>query len=195
MSSSAVLCLLSILLKMALSFNDIRDAPIKSANESKHRKQHISVFDMEFKHRCLQSDVKANKEVFKDLPAYALLSNDQKASLSSDFTICSSASKESGTGLTFFSILGDEGDLVLQAHLFNIEKNATLFLTFEGGKAYSPNASLPLVFPHQWVHSCLAISSESSHVLWVIDGHVVENTTLRVLLNGNMQTNLTGRLL
>ena len=87
--------LLSILLKMALSFNDIRDAPIKSANESKHRKQHISVFDMEFKHRCLQSDVKANKEVFKDLPAYALLSNDQKASLSSDFTICSSASKES----------------------------------------------------------------------------------------------------
>ena len=44
------------------------------------------------------------------------------------------------------------------------------------GQGYNSNISIPLVFPHQWVRSCLAVS-----VKWVVDGQLVEEVVVDTL--------------
>ena len=152
---------------------------------------------MDFCYSCLEEDAKGYKTSYVQLPAYAALSNDQKASFGTSFTICSSATNP-GVLQLFFTLLGQHGNLAIEAYLRNDVSSATLFLKF--GKdfvTHSPNISVPLVFPHQWVRSCLAVSSQTGHLQWVIDGSVVENTTIDVLkeMANIMPKNLTGKLL
>ena len=175
----------------------IANHSIRSASESKEQAQVTSVVSMDFCYSCLEEDAKGYKTSYVQLPAYAALSNDQQASFGTSFTICSSATNP-GVLQLFFTLLGQHGNLAIEAYLRNDVSSATLFLKF--GKdfvTHSPNISVPLVFPHQWVRSCLAVSSQTGHLQWVIDGSVVENTTIDVLkeMANIMPKNLTGKLL
>ena len=62
---------------------------------------------------------------------------------------------------------------------------------------FSSNQSLPLVFPHQWVRSCLAVSTESGLLRWVVDGQLVEDRLADTLIQKEQKrpTDLTGKLL
>ena len=65
------------------------------------------------------------------------------------------------------------------------------------GEGFQSTISLPLVFPHQWAHSCLAVSAQSGLVHWVVDGHLIEDTVVDTLKEAvdSLPTNLTGKLL
>ena len=58
------------------------------------------------------------------------------------------------------------------------------------------NQSHPLVFPYQWVRSCLAVSTESDLVRWVVDGHLVEDIMVDSIRNAsaNRPTDITGNI-
>ena len=173
--SGLTICLI---LTAASQQTGIVNRQIGSAREPK---EDTSVVSLDFCYSCLPEDAKGYKASYEQLPAYAALSNDQKASFGPSFTICSSSSNPGGFFQVFFALLGQDGQLAIQALLMNDVERATLFLII--GKdtiAHSPNISIPLVFPHQWIRSCLAVSTHSGHVQWVIDGRVVENTTYEI---------------
>ena len=195
--SIAILLVLQICFSSVGASHEIVSHYTRSANESNGHAQFTSVVSMDFCYSCLQENTKGYKKSYKELPVYAVLSNDQKASFGPSFTICSSAIKKGGPDQLFFTLLGENGDRAIQASLLNRVESATLFLTLGKGIAHLPNISVPLNFPNQWVHSCLAISSLSGQVQWVIDGRIVENTTLEVLkeVSQNIPKNLTGNLI
>ena len=194
MRSAVILLLLPVCFTLAAPSRQI---VTRSANESSEHAQAASVVSMEFCYRCLEEGAKGYKKSYKQLPAYAVLSNDHKASFGPSFTICSSSSNPDGYYQVLFALLGQDGNLVIGAHMLNDVDRATLFLVFGNNVAHSPNISVPLVFPYQWVRSCLAMSGQSGHVQWAIDGRVVENTTLEVLQEEaeNIPKNLAGKLL
>ena len=170
---------------------------IRSTNEFTEHAQATRVVSMDFCYSCLQEDAKGYQTSYKKVPVYAALSNDHKATFGPSFTICSSASNPGGQLQLFFTLLGQDGNLAIQASLMNDVTSATLFLLFGNNVAHSPNRSVPLFFPHQWVRSCVAMSTQSGHVEWVIDGVVVVNTKLEVLKEAAniIPKNLTGNLL
>ena len=170
---------------------------VNPKNEPIKHPKVASVEGIDFCYGCLKGNEKGYKKNYKQLPVYAVLSSNHKASFGPSFTICMSVTNPAGQEQSFFSILDQDENVTIQAYLMNDVERATLFLIFGTNVAHSPNISVPLVFPYQWVRSCLAMSSQSGHVQWVIDGRVVENTTLEALqeVSENIPKNLTGKLL
>ena len=167
---------------------------IRSADAAEGNAQVVSTY---YCHSCLQEDAKGLKGSYDLLPAYAVLSSDHTATFGPNFTICVSASNPGGHDQLHFTILGQDENVAIQAYLKNGIETATPIIIF--GKdivAHFPNTSVPLVFLHQWVRSCISMSSQSGYVQWVIDGLVIENTTLEALkeTENNIPKNLAGKL-
>ena len=197
MRSFTPLFLLPICFTLAVASHKNVSHYISSTNESIGHAQVTKVVSIDFCYGCLKANDKDYKKSYRQLPVYAVLSNDHRASFGPSFTICSSASNPDGSQQSFFALLGQDGNVAIQAYLMNDVERATLFLLFGKSVAHSPSISVPLVFPHQWIRSCLAMSCQSGQVRWVIDGHVVENASLEVpeKVAQNIPMNLTGKLL
>ena len=128
------------------------------------------------------------KKTLGDIQTLAILANDPHASLPSSFTICSTVmdvlSKKPNEQM-FFNLLGNDGKQLLSAMMFDVRLYATKVVS---GK-------IPPVFPYQWVRSCMAINVTSTMIQWVVDGRLVENSTIDVLKNSsNMPTDLSGKI-
>ena len=72
----------------------------------------------------------------------------------------------------FFNLLGKDGTVWLKS-LFSVAETTTSFL-----HVHWAEVKLPLVFPNQWVRSCMAIDAEKGFLQWVVDGVLVENATV-----------------
>ena len=107
--------------------------------------------------------------------------------------------REEGTNKAFFSLLGNNGNPFFKATIFSThpENKKSTFYYFIKDHAFSLNMSIPIVFPFEWTHSCLAVSTESGLVQWVVDGHIVEDETKEVLKESSEDspTNLSGKIL
>ena len=101
--SSLTICLI---LTAASQQTGIVNRQIGSAREPK---EDTSVVSLDFCYSCLQEDANGFKTRYDQLPAYAALSNDQKASFGPSFTICSSASILGGQEQFFFTLLRQDG--------------------------------------------------------------------------------------
>ena len=54
---------------------------------------------------------------------------------------------------------------------------------------------MPLVFAQQWVRSCVSINAETGFLQWVVDGILVENSTVPQIKDSkNKPTNLRGHI-
>ena len=135
----------------------------------------------------------------EDLAAYIELRTDPTNLLPSAFTICSSAKSSTGD-IIFFALLGEDGNQVLSAHFSNDaarrrgqkQTNSVLFVSETLVVVPTP----VLVFPQEWLRSCLALSSESGQVHWVVEGEVLVNKTFEVLTEETLlPLALDGRLL
>ena len=139
------------------------------------------------------------KTSFKDLNTYAQLRDDPKGSLPPTFTICSSALREEGTIQSFFSLLGRDGTPFAQAALYSThpENKRSTFYYLIKDYAFSPNMTIPIVFPFEWTHSCIALSTESGLVRWVVNGFVIEDLTQEILKEAfeDVPTDLSGKIL
>ena len=166
MRSALFLLPVCFILAVASQNTGIVNRHIRSANGSKEHAEVTSVVSMDFCYSCLQKDAKGYKTSYEQLPVFAALSNDQRASFGPSFTICSTVNNPGGHHQVFFTLLGQDGNLAIRAYLLNVNERAEVFLTFGKDVVHKPNTSVPLVFPHQWVRSCLAVSNQSGHLLW-----------------------------
>ena len=139
-------------------------------------------------------------ERLEDLGAYIELRRDPINRLPSAFTICSTAMSSTGD-IIFFTLLGEDGNQVLMALFSNDgarrkgqkQTNAALFVS---ETMVAAPTILGLVFPKVWLRSCLALSTESGLVQWVVEGHLLLNNTFEVLTEENVLPHgLAGRLL
>lgn len=146
---------------------------------------------------CVKCHKKYEK-TFKDLETYAELNQDSLASLSPSFTICTTTSTPVfELVLPIFTLLDKDKRLFLEARIYpNNDPFSILFYSFAGNNI-SPNQTIPLMFPHQWVRSCMAVSTESGQVRWVLDGQLVEDRVLDTLNEAadNRPTDIRGKLL
>ena len=73
----------------------------------------------------------------------------------------------------------------------------TRFSSFTGYNQKFANKTIPQVFPNQWVRSCLALSTQSGLLQWVVDGQLVEDTMLDSLKEAaaNRPSDLTDKLI
>ena len=52
--------------------------------------------------------------------------------------------------------------------------------------------TIPIVFPFEWTHSCLAVSTEQGLLRWVVDGFIIEDTTYETLKDASLPKSLVG---
>ena len=150
----------------------------------------VSVVNLEFCMSCLSAEEREYKKTYKEVSTYAELKQDPIADLPLAFTICSSAMTTYGKTQMFFNILGEDGNSWLQP-TFNTRNEKAIFL-----HKNVVDIKLPQIFAHQWVRSCAAINSESGLLQWVVDGILVENTSVGALrdTNADKPKNLTGKI-
>ena len=125
------------------------------------------------------------RETLNDIPSYILLKEDRISLLPRTFTICSSASSSIGE-IVLFTLLNDDGNQVLNGFFSNEavrtkgkKESETGF--FISGTWISTPSVLGLVFPQEWVRSCLALSTESGLAQGVVEGQLVVNQTFEML--------------
>ena len=144
----------------------------------------------EFCFSCLTYTELVAKDTLEEVQLYAQLKNDARAVLPSSFTVCSSSMTTYGRGLGFFTLLGEDGNKWMGMRL-NVVGTATRFYHGKWSEV-----KMPQIFAHQWVSSCVSINSEKGLLQWVVDGTLVENATLDLLIRNakNKPTNLSGRI-
>ena len=133
---------------------------------------------------CLTPGEKEDKMSLNEVHTYAQLKRDPKASLPSSFTICSAIMSPYGHPQLFFSLLGNHGNQTWRAGMDVVDRPGGLRTQFFHKKSTSW-ISLP-VFSFQWVRSCMAINTESGLLQWVVNGLLVENSTLEELKDAKM---------
>ena len=117
--------------------------------------KNATVVSHDFCMKCLKQEQKELKTSLKDVHTYAQLKHGARASLPSNFTICSATMTSYGNAHLFFSLLGDN-------------ENQTLFagMSFDGVRTKFFNQWswkwMPFpVFSNQWVKSCMAVDINS----------------------------------
>ena len=111
------------------------------------------------------------KESLVDVQSYAVLKNHPGTAMPLSFTICSDIMTVYSTKdnrLMFFNLLGSDGDHLLKAIMLS-----ELLMT----DLDEASGQKPMVFPNQWVRSCMAVDTVSGMIQWVVDGNLVENRT------------------
>ena len=106
--------------------------------------------------------------------------------LPESYTICSSLSWPNNDLVeprVFFTLLGQDGSHFLSVVTFDYDTESLFsplyFLT--GNSKWRRSGNVSLIFPKEWVHSCVALSTNSSHLHlhWVVNGISVENTSVK----------------
>ena len=97
------------------------------------------------------------------------------------------------------TLLDRHGDtfITTRTNKLNGGSQTLQFYYYIGEQGAMSSGRVPLVFPHQWLRSCLAVSTQSGLLRWVVDGVLVEER-LATELKENAEkrpTNLTGRVL
>ena len=138
------------------------------------------------------------QDTYQDLTTFAELTIDPIASLPPNFTVCSASISPAllAEGYqNYFTMLDKDGTPFVTTEIGN--GNWEMLYIIFGPIWHPPNASMPMVFPHQWTRSCLALSTESGLVRWAVDGRLVEDMVIDGLREtaGNRPTDLTNKLL
>ena len=127
-------------------------------------------------HNCNPSD-KSNRS---NLPekvgqTYAELANQPKTSFPSSFTICSMAMVPQCLrkgNIAFFTLIDAEGENFISALLHS---GLTFRFNVNKTQYFASGAKSPIVFPEQWLRSCLSVETDTGRLKWVVDGQVVED--------------------
>ena len=134
------------------------------------------VVKLEFCSSCLSEEENEWKETLGEVHTYAELKSDPLAHLPSSFTICSSVMTTYGRLQTLFTLLGKDRNKWLASFL-QVDDETSFYWKWESS-GWWVDVKLPPVFAHQWVRSCMAVNSESGLFQWVVDGTLLEDTTV-----------------
>ena len=141
------------------------------------------------------------KETYSQLKTYALLQNDFKSSLSTEFTICSTIYTTHQFDHYPLILLGRDDDIFFKTYIVNTNdalKNASsVGLAIRNIEYHKDKTLVPKVFPEQWVKSCVAFSLLSGSIKWVIDGNLILDVVSETLKKAEnlTPTNLTGKII
>ena len=141
------------------------------------------------------------KEIYSELKTYALLQNDFKGSLSTEFTICSTIYTTHQFDHYPLILLGRDDHIFFKTYIVNTNdalKNASsVGLAIRNIEYHKDKTLVPKVFPEQWVKSCVAFSVLSGSIKWVLDGNLILDITSETLKKAEnlAPTNLTGKII
>ena len=143
----------------------------------------------------------AFRNSWRELETYALLKRDSKSSLSDNFTICAMMFSSNNVEHFPLTLLGADDDLLIKTYIDNSEaglvNTSKVGLSIQNRKYHSNSNTLPMVYPGEWVKSCLALSMKSGSIKWVLDGLLVIDTTSASLsaLADNLPVDLSRKIL
>ena len=141
------------------------------------------------------------KNSWRELETYALLKRDSKRPLSKNFTICAMMFSSNNVEHFPLTLLGADDDLLIKAYIDNSEaglvNTSKVGLSIQNQEYHSNSNTLPMVYPGEWVKSCLALSMNSGSIKWVLDGLLVIDTTSESLsaLTENLPVDLSRKIL
>ena len=126
------------------------------------------------------------KNSWRELETYALLKRDSKRPLSKNFTICAMMFSSNNVEHFPLTLLGADDDLLIKAYIDNSEaglvNTSKVGLSIQNQEYHSNSNTLPMVYPGEWVKSCLALSMKSGSIKWVLDGLLVIDITSASLI-------------
>ena len=141
------------------------------------------------------------KNSWRELETYALLKRDSKSSLSDNFTICAMMFSSNNVEHFPLTLLGADDDLLIKTYIDNSEaglvNTSKVGLSIQNKKYHSNSNTLPMVYPGEWVKSCLALSMKLGSIKWVLDGLLVIDTTSESLsaVVDNLPVDLSRKIL
>ena len=134
--------------------------------------------------------------------SWAKLGNVVDLEIPENMTICSTVSRDDSLMATFFTLMGqNQSTPFLSAYLYNsdIESLTSNLGYMFGEQNWKYATGIPIVYPNEWVHSCMALTftngtnSTFAHINWVVKGTLVANETQEV--DDNKPQTLTERLI
>ena len=99
------------------------------------------------------------------------------------------------------TLLGNDSDLLIKTDIdnskFGLENTSKAGLSIQNHEYHSSSTVIPMVFPGEWVKSCLALSMQTDSIKWVLDGILALNVTSDTLKKAvdNAPTDLTGKII
>ena len=142
------------------------------------------------------------KHFYNETASWAKLENVINMTIPENMTICSTVSRDDAMKATFFTLMGqNQTTPFLSAYLYNSDtESLTSNLGYMfGGQNWRYAKGIPIVYPNEWVHSCMALTltngtnSTFAHINWVVKGTLVANETQEV--DDNKPQSLTERLI
>ena len=126
-----------------------------------------------------------------------------KLKLPYNFTVCSAIRRDNLYVYGFFTLLGEnKNEPFLSALMYDDSfencdfQDCVSHLCYKiGGQRVKCPKQLPIFYPNEWVHSCMSLSTNTSsaHVVWVVQGTVVENKTVKT--DGNQPNLMADRVI
>ena len=149
-------------------------------------------------------DKQINRErLYQNTGSWAKIENVTKLMLPENFTVCSAISINNfDIGWPFFTLLGhNQRYPFLSAVLYDTNPESPISqLRYLFGRKYRGRKQkakdIPLVYPNEWVHSCMALSmgnSNLTHLQWMVRGILVANETRDT--DGNHPQDLANRMI
>ena len=142
------------------------------------------------------------KHFYNETASWAKLENVINMSIPENMTICSTVSRDDAMKATFFTLM-EQNQITpfLSAYLYNSDtESLTSNLGYMfGGRNWRHAKGIPIVYPNEWVHSCMALShmngtnSSITHMHWVVKGILVANESQET--DGNQPQNWAERLI
>lgn len=143
------------------------------------------------------------ERLYQNTGSWAKIENVTKLTLPENFTVCSAISINNfDIGWPFFTLLGhNQRYPFLSAVLYDTNPESPIsqlrYLFGRNNRGRKQKAKgIPLVYPNQWVHSCMALSMRNSnltHLQWMVSGILVANETQET--DGNHPQDLANRMI
>ena len=120
------------------------------------------------------------KKTYQELKTYALLQNDWRGSLQTNFTICSTIFTTKDYIHFPLILLGKDNNVLVETYIWNSDNKglvntSRVGLNIQDVEFHDDATVFQKAFPDQWIKSCLAFSVESGSIKWVLDGILVHN--------------------
>ena len=144
---------------------------------------------------------KGYKKTLEELDTYAQLRKELWGSLPNDFTICSTIFSTNDVEHYPLTLLGNDKDLLIKTYIdnskFGLVNTSKAGLSIKNYEYYSNSTAVPMIFPGEWVKSCLALSMQTGSIKWVLDGNLVLNVSSDTLKKSaeKAPTDLSGRII
>ena len=117
---------------------------------------------------------------FDSAGSHASFDLDTRGGLPVSFTICTAFmikawTNGASTSMYVFKAMDQQGKDLISLSL-NVAGTSFFKLGIEGG-SFTAQLQFPLIFPLDWVHTCMSLEQKSGRINLIVEGTVLDNRT------------------